>query len=739
MTESSVELLNMRLRRFLAYKLHWKYLNPIQEEAIPIILGGKDSLVIAPTASGKTEAVLLPVFSELLNNYFEPTSVIYVAPLKALINDMHNRIEYWGNYFDLKATKWHGDVSTSDRSKYINKPTDFLSITPESLEVILMNRNDKEKLRIFGNLRYVIIDEIHYFADSDRGTQLNSILNRISRYSQYDVQRIGLSATVGNPDAIQKWINHKEPAELIEDKSKRKSRYKIMSLFGNQLVTHFNRHTDKKILFFCRSRRNTELFYALFNNRSDMKNLFIHHSSLDKEIREEYEREFKEADAAFMFSTSTLELGIDIGNIDLVVQIEPTYSISSFLQRVGRSGRDPKKNVQQSIIIASRFDVLIALADLILAKEGKIEEIEISKSSKDLFFHQILSTVFSEGSISEKKVYKRLKNCYVFSEISFEDYQNLLDKMVELDFINKDSRGHLSLGFDFEMAFGRRNFMNFYSVFVPSYEYTIKEGKKLIGSLDVAFATMLEVGSQFILGGKPWKVVFIDKDDSLIRVEKEPSPDLDAPRWYADGAPLTYEISRKIYDILTVKFDDRFYKWLDPKSKDFLNYAIEKARENKFRKGIVPVHINKKSNTVRIYTFAGDKANNLLVKIFNMYYDTFREFSTPFYASFKTRQELDIQDVENIFYNIESILNDPETDEYLSELVGKFYKNKFINYLPEKDEIDLKMHLLFDKKNLVNLSKENSILEIQKDNFGEVILDENKYKRLENLEKSIIS
>ena len=311
--------------------------------------------------------------------------------------------------------------------------------------------------------------------------------------------------------------------------------------------------------------------------------------------------------------------------------------------------------------------------------------------------------------------------------------------MVELDFINKDSRGHLSLGFDFEMAFGRRNFMNFYSVFVPSYEYTIKEGKKLIGSLDVAFATMLEVGSQFILGGKPWKVVFIDKDDSLIRVEKEPSPDLDAPRWYADGAPLTYEISRKVYDILTVKFDDRFYKWLDLKSKDFLNYAIEKARENKFRKGIVPVHINKKSNTVRIYTFAGDKANNLLVKIFNMYYDTFREFSTPFYASFKTRQELDIQDVENIFYNIESILNDPETDEYLSELVGKFYKNKFINYLPEKDEIDLKMHLLFDKKNLVNLSKENSILEIQKDNFGEVILDENKYKRLENLEKSIIS
>ena len=739
MTESSVELLNERLVRFLAYKLHWKYLNPIQEEAIPIILDGKDSLVIAPTASGKTEAVLLPVFSELLNHHFEPTSVIYVSPLKALINDMHNRIEYWGDYFDLKATKWHGDVSASDRSKYIKKPTDFLSITPESLEVILMNRNEKDKLRIFGNLRYIIIDEIHYFVDSDRGTQLNSILNRISRYSQYDVQRIGLSATVGNPDAIQKWINHKEPAILIEDKSKRKSQYRIMSIFGNQLVSHFNKHTKKKILFFCRSRRNTELFYSLFKNRSDMKNLFIHHSSLDKDIREEYERKFKEADFAFMFSTSTLELGIDIGNIDLVVLIEPTYSISSFLQRVGRSGRGRKEKIQRCITIASRFDVLIALADLILVKEGKIEEIEISKKSKDLFFHQILSTVFSEGSISEKKVYKRLKNCYAFSEITKDDYLNLLDKMVELDFINKDSRGHLSLGYEFEMAFGSKNFMNFYSVFVPSYEYTIKEGKKLIGSLDVAFATMLEPGSQFVLGGKPWKVVFIDKDDSLIRVEKDLSPALDAPRWYADGAPLTYEISRKVYDILTDTFDERYYKWLDSKSKNFVDYAIKKARENKFLKGVVPVYINKKSNSVRLYTFAGDKANNLLVKIFSMYYETYREFSTPFYASFKTRQELDIQDVENIFYNIETILNDSETDEYISELVGKFYKNKFINYLPQKDEIELKLHLLFDKKNLMKLSHENTILEIPTDDFADVILDENKYKRLDDLEKSILS
>ena len=202
---------------------------------------------------------------------------------------------------------------------------------------------------------------------------------------------------------------------------------------------------------------------------------------------------------------------------------------------------------------------------------------------------------------------------------------------------------------------------------------------------------------------------------------------------------MTYEISRKVYDILTDTFDERYYKWLDSKSKNFVDYAIKKARENKFLKGVVPVYINKKSNSVRLYTFAGDKANNLLVKIFSMYYETYREFSTPFYASFKTRQELDIQDVENIFYNIETILNDSETDEYISELVGKFYKNKFINYLPQKDEIELKLHLLFDKKNLMKLSHENTILEIPTDDFADVILDENKYKRLDDLEKSILS
>lgn len=724
MVKTSAELLNGRLTHFISNNLGWTELNPIQEKAIPTILDGKDSLVIAPTASGKTEAVLLPVFSEIISKGLDPTSVIYVAPLKALINDMHNRIEKWGNHFHLTATKWHGDVESNVKNQYIKNPTDFLSITPESLEVILMNKSLKNKIRIFQNVKYIIIDEIHYFADSDRGTQLNSIINRISKYTKNDIQKIGLSATVGNPEVIAEWIDHKNPAEIIKDESGRVFQYKVRSLFGEELVSYLKKYHDKKILVFCRSRKDTEIFYSLFRENLNIKNIFIHHSSLSKEDREESERKFKELDYGFMFSTSTLELGIDIGDIDIVVLIGAPYNIGSFLQRVGRSGRRSKR--QRAIIIASRFDLLIALADLILVKEDEIEKIIISKESKDLMFHQLLSCIFNEGRINYKEAYKYLVNCYAFSEISKRDYMQLLKKMDELDFIDIDKQGFLTLGYGFEKTFGNWNFMNFYSVFCPSFEYKIKEGHKEVGTLDVAYASMLEVGSQFILGGKPWKVNYKDDEEFYIKVDHEPSPDADAPSWFSEGPPLNYMITRKVYDILLNDFDRTFLKRFDSKSTEAIENAISVAKQSGFEKNVVPVYINKANNQVKIYTFAGDKANNLLAKIIHMYHDIYSEYTTAYYTSFRVPKGIEMKDIEYIFYNMEEILEKDETIELIDQLVGKFYKNKFINYLPRDDEIKLKMHLLFDKEGLLDLVKNNDLIEIPKDKFKKVFLDQEK-------------
>ncbi|WP_298534498.1 DEAD/DEAH box helicase [uncultured Methanobrevibacter sp.] len=748
MANESAELLNFRLRRFLVNVLGWKKLNEIQDKAIPVILDGNDSLVIAPTASGKTEAVLLPVFSEIISNGFDPTSVIYVAPLKALINDMHNRIEYWGDYFNLSATKWHGDVSAGVKSKYLNNPTDFLLITPESLEVLSMNKSQGQKFKIFQNVRYIIIDEIHYFADSERGTQLNSLINRLSKYSKHDIQQIGLSATVGNPETIAEWINYKEPAIPIIDTSNRESKYKVDSLSGINLVRRLEVFKNKKVLVFCKSRQTTEEVFNLFKNNSSIKNIFIHHSSLNKDVREESERQFKSVKSGFMFSTSTLELGIDIGDIDVVVHIEPPYNISSFLQRVGRSGRRSK--VQKSIIIAHGFDTLVALADLIL-QENKVEDIVISKRSKDILFHQILSTIFNHGKIHFKDVYNDLRNCYAFSEITKDDYKALLRKMVKENLVKIDGGGYLTTGYCFEKIFGKNNYMNFYSVFYPSFEYSIKKGRKTIGGLDISYVHMLDEGSQFILAGKPWKVKTIDEEGFFIRVEEDPNPDLKAPRWFSEGPPLTYDIARKVYDILVGNLDseeeasaNEFLDNFGDLSTEYIDTVISLAKKCGFRKGIIPVDISRRDNMVTIYTFAGNKANNLLPKIFELKgYGLSRVYNNEYFSSFKLDEEISVYEISNVLGDVEEIFADDDYIEDFIDILQEVFKNKFIDYLPEKDVVELKMDLQYDKDGLINVVNENEFVETKSDVFKEVLFnsrdltDEEILERLHSIDKKV--
>jgi ATP-dependent Lhr-like helicase len=268
--------------------MKWKDLTPIQKAAIPRFREKKDILIIAPTASGKTESVLIPVFDDILKNGLEPMSVLFVSPLKALINDTHQRIEFWCNQFDLSVTKWHGDVPSSSKASFVKKPTDILLITPESLEVILMNKSNKIKGAIFKNLKYIIVDEIHYFADSDRGTQLNSIINsRIKAYCNNDISRIGLSATVGNPETILNWLTSSGNSEVVADKNNRPFQYKVIYADDFKIIQVVKKYLDKKVVFFVHSRREAEKYYNLFKKHLKIKNIFIHHSSIHKDTREE--------------------------------------------------------------------------------------------------------------------------------------------------------------------------------------------------------------------------------------------------------------------------------------------------------------------------------------------------------------------------------------------------------------------------------------------------------------------
>ena len=714
MVSKASQLLNKRLLRFLVNRLKWKDFNPIQDEAIPIILEGKDTLVIAPTASGKTEAVLLPIFSEILDKHYEPLSVLYVAPLKALINDMNDRIDFWGKHFNLETVKWHGDVGKPIKDKFFKNPSDFLLITPESLEVIFMNRSDEEKRHVFKNLKYVVVDEIHYFAESDRGIQLNSLLNRIDKYCEKKPTRLGLSATVGNPSSVSKWLNYEDSVKIVKNTDSRVLEYRIWNPKSiSNTLKRLQKYKDKKILIFVPSRRDAENFFA-FLKQKGFSNIFIHHSSIDKDTREESEKKFKEYPAGIMVSTSTLELGIDIGDIDLVVNINPPYSVNSFLQRIGRGGRRSK--VQRTVIVADKMEVIVSLADLILAEDGFVEDIQIPTNSKDIFFHQILSSIFEKGKVDYKELYYDLTSSYVFSDITKREYLNMLSYMEEQEFIYINDK-YLTLAYTFEEKFGEKNFSTFYAVFCPSQEYVVKDGDKEIGSIDAGYVSVLNVHDSFILGGKYWKITKIDDKHHAVYVFPDYTKDSNVPTWNSDGPPLGYEISRKVYDILLNDYDHNLTKYLDSNSKDTLQLAKTKALESSFAKGIIPVEFNVGENKIYIFTFAGDKANSLLVTLFTFYYDLFDIRITPFYASFKIRGDYEFTDIEEVIYGAEKVLNSSDIYELIYNNTKKFYKNKFINYLPPEDEVQLKMALLYDIDNLIKVINENTLVLVDNVDF----------------------
>ena len=314
------------------------------------------------------------------------------------------------------------------------------------------------------------------------------------------------------------------------------------------------------------------------------------------------------------------------------------HSVSSFLQRIGRSGRR-SKNQRSTIFYKRDEEIFITLAEICLIKEDNIEDIKIPEKPKDIYFHQILSSIFENGKMKQGKLFNDLKDSYVFSKMDKNDYKSIIENMEEMEFV-QDRDGFLSLGYNFEKKFGKRNFMDFYSVFCPNFEYIVVEKGKNIGTLDSFFViNYLQEGSQFILGGAPWKVIKIDYKRFKVRVQKELAKKGDIPEWFSEGGVIDSLISRKIYDILIGNYDKIFLKTFDDFSKNKIIEFVEHASNVGFREGIIPVEIDDKSSRVYIYTFAGMKANALLSSIFNLKYDIHTVKDNAYYSSFKFRGE----------------------------------------------------------------------------------------------------
>lgn len=609
---SNFHMLCEPLKNKIINKLGWKELTVVQELAIPEIIEGNNSIILAPTAGGKTEAAFFPILNIIYEEGISGTTVIYVSPIKALLNNQEARLKILSSFVYGEVFKWHGDVSSYDKIKSFKNPPNILMITPESLEVVLMSRKiDKDEF--FKNIRFVVIDEIHSFADCERGIQLIALIERIQKYSNHDIQRIGLSATVGNPKTIGEWMQGSSRRKQIvidppKANTKRMIEIKIVNKEENFADEVYKRIYGKKALFFSNSRSGAEMI----KKQIEEKNIdaYVHHSSIDKRFREIAEDRFKSGSNTCIIATSTLELGIDIGDLDIVLQLDSPNTVSSFLQRLGRTGRR-KGSIGHYVFFPTKKDkFILSIAILSLAIKQWVEDVYVTKISYDIMFHQILTISLSRFGAHKDDIFEVLKNVYSFSEISKDDYENLVKFMIEKRYIQID-RNNIFIDDETERVFGRQNFMTLYSTFETTKEFTVKFRNKPIGTLERWFVNALGENFQFILAGMYWQTDKIDYDKSIIYVVK--ADVALPPTWLSGGGFYSYELSQEILRVIS---DDEEYSLLNSYEKNLLEDI--RYEEKSFGIKVGKVIIEEIKDGYEFHTYAGNRVNYTLAIAFSL-------------------------------------------------------------------------------------------------------------------------
>ncbi len=593
------------------YANGWESLRDVQVAAGESIFGSENNLLLtSSTASGKTEAAFFPILTLLCENPPATVGVLYIAPLKSLINDQFGRIESLLDESGIPVTHWHGDVAQSHKKKLLENPKGILQITPESLESMLINRNN-DVPRLFGDLRFIVIDEIHTLTGSDRGNQILCQLARIGRLIGYHPRRIGLSATVGDPEKAGKWL---------ASGSGRKTdipRFPQEPLHWRLGLEHFyvqNSQTDqsveakenenplplaydagytfmydcvygKRALVFSNSREETEYLCATFRQiaklRGDADRFLIHHGNLSAAIREEAEIRMKdeETEPFVTCATVTMELGIDIGRLERVLQNQSPNSVTSFLQRLGRSGRrgqppemmmvfreeDPLPNTPLPNLMP--WELLKAIAIIELYREERFIEPPILRHQPfSLLFHQTLSILASSGELSLPRLAERVLSLPPFADVTKEDYKVLIVSMLNNGFLELTEEKTVIIGLAGERLL--KSF-KFYAVFKDSEDFTVRSGSDEIGTI----TTPPPVGDRFALAGRVWEVEELDIGRKLIYVQ--PVEGKMEVSWPGDYGEVHTRIVERMRQVLR---EDTVYPYLKPNAQKRLDVARHVAR-----------------------------------------------------------------------------------------------------------------------------------------------------------------
>ncbi len=546
------------------YRQGWSELRDIQLEAARVIFDTDANLLLSSsTASGKTEAAFFPIITDIIQSpdFHSSISVLYIAPLKSLINDQFYRLDELLDLTGIRVTHWHGDVGVSHKTKLLKNPEGILQITPESLESMLMNRSN-DIPRLFGGLKYVVIDEIHALVGQDRGSQILCQLSRIARLIGYSPRRVGLSATVGDLKLASDWLGAGSGRETIAPKPTKQAlkwRLGLEHFFiqnPNEIQTSntetlaadssktgerakldagyeflYDNLYGKKALVFSNSREETEYVTATLRQiakaRGDRDIFYIHHGNLSASLREDAEATMKDESVtqAVTCATVTLELGIDIGRLDRVAQIGAPTTVSGFLQRLGRSGR--RGNPPEMVMVFREETFLpnsplpqiipwellrgIAIIDL-YSNERFIESPAMKKMPLSLAFHQTLSTIVSSGELTPKALADKVLSLPPLSALSREAYRSLLVAMINDEYLELTETKGLIIGLKGERII---NSFKFYAVFKDSEDYTVRCDSEEIGTI----TTPPPIGDRFALAGRVWEVKEVDVPRRLIYVK----------------------------------------------------------------------------------------------------------------------------------------------------------------------------------------------------------------------------
>ncbi|MBW9141780.1 MAG: DEAD/DEAH box helicase [Candidatus Aramenus sp.] len=531
-------------------------LTPVQKLAMPKVLSGKDTLIVAPTGSGKTEAAIIPLFYKIWENRPSKISLLYFTPLRALNRDLETRLKKLGNALGITVMTRHGDTTERQRKEIVKSPPDALITTPETFQYLLVNKN---YLQLFENVKWVVVDELQEMLDEKRGYELSILLYRLKRVSKNKVQTIGLSATIGDVELAKRYLSNSD-VELVKADIAKEYRIdlvvpkvdeKMIGEIGNTDPYLFSRlemvkeivQSNSPVLIFTNTRETAEFLASELQSRYNLK-VAVHHGSLSREVREGIEREFKEGNLDALVATSSLELGIDIGRIGLVIQYMSPRQVIRLLQRVGRSGHSIGK-VSRGVVIPGDYvyDVLECKAIIDLSREGYLESPSTEQNPLDVLAHEIAGMVL-QGMSDLYEIVSVVKESVYFKRLTDEEVRKVLDYMESARIVKQR---------DGRLVPGHRLWKYYYGTnMIPdsirSYSVVNVANNAEIGKLDEEFAAMLEEDSVFILGGKLWKVVSVE--NGRIFVDKAELKKGVLPSWFGESIPVEKEVAKRVYSYL---------------------------------------------------------------------------------------------------------------------------------------------------------------------------------------------